>query len=396
MYPSARKSKSASGPRCHIATAAVRVTSMNITPHSEEEKAVNRAIVVALGIISSGLFAGQAQADPPAPLRLIRQIPMPQVAITGPGSRNFDALTADVKSDRLFIAAEWHGSVEVYNIKTGKFIHSIQGIGRPLDIFYLDEQDRIYVTDGTGVPTQGVGKVGMLRIYDGKTYREIKSVSLRPDTDSIGFDPDTKLLYVKNGGEDANLPYSNITILRTDGSQIGEVTVDSDTIGDVLLDEGSNRLFVPETDKKRKRKTIRVFDRISRKQLASWPDPHSTHDGVMDLDAKHHRLFAGEPEGSVTVFDSDSGREVASLPIGKGMDGLEFDEGSGRLYVTCGDDGLIYVYGQKDPDSYELLGKIPSGTNARGGTLVPELHRFFTAVPQQGDHPAQLLEYQVE
>src|ERR1700730_7654620 len=106
-----------------------------------------------LATIVLALLPGSVLAQTKAPLRLLRRIPMPQVAIEGPGSRNFDALTADVKGNRLFIAAEWHGSVEVYNLKTGALIHSIGGIGRPLDIVYLEDLDRIYVSDGTDVPT---------------------------------------------------------------------------------------------------------------------------------------------------------------------------------------------------------------------------------------------------
>lgn len=355
---------------------------------------MNRLTILILAVLAS--FVGDVGVPVKPPLKLLRRIPMPQVAIKGPGPRNFDALTSDVKGNRLFVAAQWHGSVEVYDMKTGKLIQSITGIGRPLDVVYLDEPACIYVTDGTGTPTLGLGESGAVRIYDGKTYKQVRTVHLLPDTDSIAYDSAAKLLYVKNGGEDAKSPYSFITILQTNGEKIGEIKVDSDTIGDVVLESKGSRLFVPETDKTRKKKTIRVFDRNTHEQLASWPDPHSTHDGVMDLDEKDHRLFAGEPDGLVTVFDTDTGREVTTLPIGTGMDGLEYDEDSKRIYVTCGGDGQIYVYEQRDPDQYRLLGKVPSGPNARSGTLVPELHRFFTAVPEHDNTPAELLEYEVQ
>jgi DNA-binding beta-propeller fold protein YncE len=352
--------------------------------------------LIAAILVSFISLVCDAGAQDMAPLKLLRHVSMPQVAIKGPGPRNFDALTADVDGNRLFVAAQWHGSVEVYDLKKLKLIHSINGLGRPLDILYLADVDRIYVTDGTGIPTLGVGKSGAVRIYDGKTYDEIRKVDLLADTDSIAYDPATKLLYVKNGGEDANVDYSLITVLKPNGDKVNEIKVDSDTIGDLVFESKSSRLFVPETDKKRKRKTIRVLDRNSHEQLASWPDPHSTHDGVMDLDERNHRLFAGEPEGLVTVFDTDSGKELTTLPIGLGMDGLEYDEESKRLYITCGDAGQIYVYWQKDPDHYKLLGKVKSGPKARSGTLVPEIHKFFTAVPEQADKPAELLEYAVQ
>jgi DNA-binding beta-propeller fold protein YncE len=355
---------------------------------------MKKLIVFILLILSA--LVGRTWAQTMAPLTLSKQVTMPQVSIKGPGSKNFDALTANVKTNRLFIAAEWHGSVEVYNLKTNRLIHSITGIGRPLDILYLEDLDRLYVTDGTGVPTSDVGNTGVVRIYDGTTYKQIRRVDLLPDTDAIEYDPDTEHLFVKNGGEDAKQPYSVITILETNGDKVGEIKVDSDTIGDLVVEHSSSRLFVPDADKQRHSKLIQVFDRNKRRLLATWPDPHGTHDGVMDLDDSTHRLFAGEPEGLVTVFNAETGKEVTTLPIGKGMDGMVFDEKSKRLYVTCGDDGQIYVYKEEDPDHYKLLGKVFSGPNARGGTLVPELHRFFTAVPEHDNVPAELLVYQVQ
>jgi WD40 repeat protein len=51
--------------------------------------------------------------------------------------------------------------------------------------------------------------------------------------------------------------------------------------------------------------------------------------------------------GDISVFDTGTGKELSSLPIGKGVDDLAFDSASKRLYAPCGSDGLIYIYEQR-------------------------------------------------
>ena len=43
-------------------------------------------------------------------------------------------------------------------------------------------------------------ETGEIKIFRGSDYAQIGSVKLLEDADSIGYDPDTKHLYVTNGG----------------------------------------------------------------------------------------------------------------------------------------------------------------------------------------------------
>jgi DNA-binding beta-propeller fold protein YncE len=317
------------------------------------------------------------------PLRLLHRIKMPGI------KKSFDHLTPDVKGGRLFVAAEWNGSVEVYDINTGRLIHSIGGMGRPHAILYRDDLNRIFVTDGTD-------DGGAVCVYDGKTYKLIKKIELLPDTDSIGYDQATKFLYVTNGGEDAKLEYSLLSIIdTTSGEKIDDIKIESDTIGGMQLEDSSKVIYLDEPDKKSAKKTIGVIDRDKRQTVAGWRISASKREGALALDRKNHRLFVGVIEGTVVVLDTDSGKEVTSFPIGKGLDDLVYDPKSQRIYAAC-DDGAIHVYKQAGPDDYKLLGKVASGQGARTGRLVPEIGRYFTAVPAHGTVPAELLIYKVQ
>src|SRR4029077_4017418 len=88
------------------------------------------------------VFALKAKAQEKLPLKLIATTPMP--GFTG----DFDHFGLDLKGNRLFLAAEDQKTVEVFDLRTGKHIRSIEGFGHPLTMAYLSESDRLLVTNG--------------------------------------------------------------------------------------------------------------------------------------------------------------------------------------------------------------------------------------------------------
>ena len=81
-----------------------------------------------------------AQGKPP--LRLIQTIPLP-----GFEGGDFDHLNYDLKENRLYLAAEDHKTVEVFNLRTGEPIHSIAGFLAPHAILCPPNSTGIIVTD---------------------------------------------------------------------------------------------------------------------------------------------------------------------------------------------------------------------------------------------------------
>jgi WD40 repeat protein len=120
---------------------------------------------------------------------------------------HFDHLTPDLKNNRLFVVPEDNKSVEVYDIRSGKFIHSIKGIGVGHSVVWRPDIDRIFITDGAD---------GDLKIYNGTTYELLKSVKLLADSDATGYDPNTHYVYIADGGLDAKLNYTFLEIVNTD------------------------------------------------------------------------------------------------------------------------------------------------------------------------------------
>jgi hypothetical protein len=93
------------------------------------------------------------------------------------------------------------------------------------------------------------------------------------------------------------------------------------------------------------------------------------------------------------VLNTETGKEVTALPMTKGVDDLTYDPAQRRIYAAG--DGSADVYEQMDRDSYKLLGKVPTGPVGRTARLVPELNRYFVAVPQHGTTSAEILVFEV-
>jgi DNA-binding beta-propeller fold protein YncE len=306
-------------------------------------------------------------------------IPMP-ATVTG----RFDHLGIDVKRGRLFAAAETIHQVPVFDLKSGVYLRSIEDIQIPHAIFVREDLNRIFITDG------GVGAV---KVYDGATYSLLATIPLKVDSDSIAYDPSTHQLFVVNGGGDAKETFSMVSIIDTNiNSKLADIKIDGDTLEAMAIDPASDLMYVNNAAKNE----VAVVNRKSRALVTSWPVKLGQRNVAMALDSPSHRLFVASRSGVISIFDTASGKELAALPIGKGVDDLAFDPTRKRLYAPCGTDGLIYVYQQPaDPAStdYTLLAKVPAAPGAKNGLFAPSLNRYFVIVPPHPPTPGAIDAY---
>jgi len=317
-------------------------------------------------------------AQTSAPLKLATKYDMP-ASVKG----RFDHLGIDGGGNRLFVVGEEAGQVLVFDMTTGKFIRSIK-VDHPHAVLYRDDLSRIYITDE--------GK-GVLNIYDGKTYDLLKAVALKVDTDSIGYDPATHYLYIDNGGDNAHETFTMLSVVDTTaGTKLADIKIDGDTLEAMALEKAGDRLFLNNPAKNE----VELIDRKTNKLVTSWPVKLGKGNATMALDESAHRLFVGCRSGAIVVFDTQTGKELQALPVGRGVDDLMFDPASKRIYATSGGAGQVNVYKETDPDHYQSLGNVPSGPGAKTGLLVPQLARLFVPVPPRGTTPGQVYVYQVQ
>jgi DNA-binding beta-propeller fold protein YncE len=322
------------------------------------------------------LFAIPARGQDAPPLKLAKTLTLP-ADVQG----NFDHFGVDLKGNRLFATPEGYKAVLVLDLKSGKPIHTITGIGKPHAVLYREDLDRIYITDGDA---------GDLKIFDGKTYTLLSSVKLLEDADSIGYDPKTKYLFIDNGGGNVHEAYSMLSVVDTTvGKKLADIKIDGDTLEAMALESSTPRLYVNNKAKNQ----VDVVDREKRAVVASWPVTKCKTNVAMAFDESHHRLFIACRTGQIVVLDTQSGKEITALPITKGVDDVTYDPASKRIYAAC--DGNVDVYQQSGPDQYRLLAQVPTAPMGRTARLVPELKRYFVAVPQHGADPAKILVFDV-
>ena len=335
---------------------------------------MKKRFLISLTILA--LFGTGLRCQDTVPLKLVQTFKLsPQV------KGNFDHFGIDLKGGRLFATPEGYHAVVVFDLKTGKLVHKIDGIGKPHAVLYREDVNRIYVTDGDA---------GDLKIFDGTTYSLVSSVKLLEDADSIGYDPATKYLYIDNGGGDVHQTFSMLSVIDTTaGEKLADLKIDGETLEAMALEKSTSKMYVNNRSKNQ----VSVVDRQKRELVASWPVTLCKNNVAMALDETNHRLFVACRTGRIAVLDTQTGKEVTSFPITKGVDDITYDAANKRVYAAC--DGAVDIYQQSSPDTYKLVGNVSTGPMGRTARLVPELKRYFVAVPQHGTTSAEVLVFEV-
>jgi DNA-binding beta-propeller fold protein YncE len=333
--------------------------------------------LVSILVLLSVPRAANSQDARKQTLRLVQTISMPNV------KGRLDHIDVDVKGKRLFVAGLENGTLEVVDLRSGKWVRSLRGFKKPQGALYVEELNKLFVASGDDA---------MLRVFRGDTLDLLDSIQLEPGPNRVIYEPHAKLVYVGYGGNDAGKDYGEVGVIdaRYD-KHIGDIKVAAHP-SELLLNKSGTTLFVFISIANQ----LQVVDTNKRQVVSTWK-VSSEHPGDAAFDESHSRLMIGTrspPE--MIVMDSQSSKEVAHLPTAEGMDGVYFDNKRKRIYVSGGRElpiGFAYVYQQKDADHYDIVGKIPTRAGAGTSFWSPDLNRYFVAAPANGKQDAAVQVY---
>ncbi len=324
--------------------------------------------------------AAQAQNRPP--MKLIQTISLPDV------EGYFDHIAVDVKGQRLFVPGEHQRTIEVVDLRTGKRIHTITGFGGdPRKTIYIPESNEIWVDDGDA----------SCKAFSGENFQLVKNIPLSGhelDADSHrvpdngAYDAVKHLFYLgdrADGLKKEGIKGSIEIVDIKNGKYVGSIEVDGLNPAGLALDPASPRMFVVMGDTSQ----VQVIDRDKRAVVATWPITGGPEPHAVAFDQSHHRLLIGSrvkrghlyKPGKMVVMDSDTGRVIDGIDTEGGVDEIEYDPVSKRVYYT-GTTGFVEVFRQIDGDHYKSLGLVATGPIAKTSLLVPQLKRFYAAVPK--------------
>jgi len=332
-----------------------------------------------LGVALLLLLGAAARGQEKMPLKLVNTIPLP-----GLKDGDFDHFAPDLEGHRLFLTAEENGKVEVLDTNTNQLIHTIEDLKAPHAILYRKDLKKLFIVDGDA---------SAVKIYDSDNYQKIGEIAVAVDADSIAYDPSTHYMYVVAGGREAHTPYSLISVIDTNSAKkLRDIKINSNHVEAIVLEKSGPRMFSNITGLN----AVGVMDRNKSALTATWALPAGDKANVaMAFDEANHRLFVvTRTPGKLIVLDSEKGKVVTELPAVGMVDDAAFDAQHKRLYLAG--DQFLDVFEQKDPDHYALLAKIPGSFRAKTGILVPELNRYYLAVPHHGDKEAEVRVYEIQ
>jgi len=333
-----------------------------------------RALVAALAFTLPTI----ALADGAAPLKPLGRTDLPGY------EGDFDHFGADVKGNRLFLAGEEGGSLEVFDLHNGAHVKTVKNMGEPHAIYYDAKKDRIFVSSADE---------SLSKILDGKTYAVVGTVKLIPGADVMSYDASTNRLWFVVGGKNAPKKLPKVTVAQVDadtGKTLSETQFDTDFTEGIVAEQHGSRVFVNVAG----RNEIAVLDKKTGKVLATWPVKEGQNNSAIDLDEKNKRLFIiTRKPFKFVVVNTDDGQSVASFDAPGRTNGLVFDAANRRIYAS-GDD-YIGVFAQEDADHYKEIARVPSEKGAKTSYLVPELGQLYLAVGGAKDTKAGLLRYAV-
>ncbi len=309
----------------------------------------NSLLACACAVALAAQFcAGAAMADPVS-YKITKTVPL------GAPDR-WDYLTFDGASNRVYVS---HGDeVTVVDTASGAVLGHITGMPGGTHGIAISHATHQGFTDD--------GKAGEVVVFDPKTFKVIKRIKAELDADGIVLDGPTGNLYVMDGDS------GKVTVIDPKTDSV-IATIDGGGALEAGVSGQNGKLYV---DGAEKGEIVRI-DTATNAVDAHWPMPGCTTPRGIAYDAAHHRLFASCASKVMAVMDTDSGKELATVPIDQGSDGAGFDAGLG-LAFSSNFPGTLSVVQETSPGVFAALTPIPTQFGARTMTLDPKTHRIFT------------------
>ncbi len=314
-----------------------------------------------------------ASAERERPLVLTETIPLDGV------KGGFDHFASGGR--RLFVS-ERDNAVFAFGGSARDSDRTIKGIPAPQGIAFSPEANKLFVASAKG----------KLYIYDGSSLNLITTIDFQDGADNLRYEAATRRVYVGCGDNEKTGAIAMVDAM-TNKRLDEEYKVGAEPESFQLEKSGPN-IYVNVPDLKQ----IVVINRTT-KAIKRWPLNGIALNFPMALDEVDHRLFVGTRQPPrLTVFDTNSGRVVVSLPAVVDSDDLYFDADRKRIYMP-GAEGFIYVFQMTDPDHYRFYAKVATGLGARTagffGTGGKGQTRFYLGVPSHGSQSAEIWVYTV-
>jgi YVTN family beta-propeller protein len=281
------------------------------------------------------------------------------------GEGGWDYLIVDGPMRRLYVSRGTR--VMVFDSDTGASVGEIADTPGVHGIAVADDLGRGFTSNG---------RDGSVTVFELKTLKPIAKVKVGTNPDCILYDPATHRVFAFNRGS------SDVTAID---AKTGEVTglIALGGHPEFATADGKGMVFVNLDDKSE----VVAIDSQKLAVKAHWPLAPGEDPSGMALDRRNMRLFSVCGNKKMTVMDANTGKVVASLPIGAGPDAAGFDPDTNLAFSSNGE-GTLTVIHQDSSDKYSVVENVTTQRGARTMALDPKTHNIFLATASYGPPPA--------
>jgi hypothetical protein len=301
---------------------------------------------------------------------LIKQVKIPNAK---PG--DFDQMAVDIRRNRLFVSAESSDVIEVFALRSGKFVTAISGVKAP---------HRLAVEETSGDLLAAIGGDNEVKLFSG-AGKPLEEVATGEDPDGGVLDKQQGVFYVGSRLAVQQQHESELQAIDVnDMHVVSTMELPASTLKGMIIDQARHVLFVSMRDKN----AIGVIDLDTKSLAGIWSPPGLTRPVPLALDQREHLLFVGaRTPGKLFVLDSNTGQLIQTLDCTDISDSMWFDQQNRQLYVS-GHGGLSVF--RVEADRNVVPEALIDTKEGKSSILVQELHRLYVVSPKVGDRDAEL------
>ena len=284
------------------------------------------------------------------------------------GDGGHDYIVAEPGTGRVFVSRGTH--FMVVDGPTGKVLGDIPDTPGVHGVALVPKWNHGFTTN------RGDSTVTM---FDLATLAPIKKIKVSVGgLDGITYDESIDRVILTNHSRPVG------TAVAID-ARTGEITGTAeleDTAPEGAASDGMGKLFVNNEGTS----TIQVIDAKTMKVLASWPIAPCEGPTGIAYDKASKRIFSGCSHTSVVV-DPATGKVVATIPNGNGVDALGWDPAEKLMYIPAGRDGNVTVVHQDSADKYRVIATVPTMCGGKTIAVDPVKHVAYVFAPEYGPPP---------
>ena len=215
------------------------------------------------------------------------------------------------------------------------------------------------------------GKEAKASVIDLNTLGTISKVETGENPDALVYEPRLGAVYVFNHSGNST------TVIDAKAAKVLSTIQLGGSPEFAVSDSAAGRVYCNIEDKSE----VAVIDTVKQEVTARWLLAPGQEPTGIAFDAAHHRLFVACHNKMMEMLDTTTGKVVATVRIGAGVDGCAFDEATQLAFASCGE-GTTTIAKEETPKKLTVVQTLKTERGARTIALDPKTHRIYLPTAQ--------------